>query len=117
MNLYWCETMDHDEDWFIVAPSAKEARRLHEDAEGYGRGDAQATLVARIPKALNPSAGHPTHELLRSLGAVFISEETPRAVRLALLCTRKAVWMPLLTAFQMTKVKHWDTEGPIGQHA
>ena len=82
MNLYWCETMDHDEDWFIVAPSAKEARRLHEDAEGYGRGDAQATLVARIPKALNPSAGHPTHKLLRSLGALFISEETPRAVQI-----------------------------------
>ena len=82
MNLYWCKTMDHDEDWFIVAPSAKEARRLHEDAEGYGRGTAQATLVVRIPKALNPLVGHPTHELLCSLGAVFISDETPRAVQI-----------------------------------
>jgi hypothetical protein len=82
MNLYWCETMDHDEDWFIVAPSGKEAKRIHEDVEGYGRGDAQATLVLRIPATLAPSVGYPTHDLLRSLGAVFISEETPRVVQI-----------------------------------
>ena len=81
MNLYWCETMDHDEDWFIVASSAKEAMCMHEDAEGYDRGNARATLVVRIPKELNPLVGYPTHELLRSLGAVFISEGTPRVVR------------------------------------
>ena len=82
MNLYWCETMDHDEDWFIVAPSAKEAKRMHEDSEGYERGDARAMLVLRIPKALASSVGYPSHDLLRSLGAVFISEETPRVVQI-----------------------------------
>ena len=81
MNLYWCETDDHDEDWFIVASSAKEARRMHEDIEGYGRGDARATLIVRIPKELHPPVGHPTHELLRSLGTVFLSEEAPRIVQ------------------------------------
>ena len=82
MNLYWCETMDHDEDWFIVASSAKEARRIHEDCEGYSRGDARATLVLRIPTPLAPSIGYPTHDLLRSLGVVFISEGTPRVVQI-----------------------------------
>ena len=82
MNLYWCETMDHEEDWFIVASSAKEARHLHEDVEGYDRGDAHATLIVRIPKAVHAPFGYPSHELLRTLGAVFISEETPRVVQM-----------------------------------
>ena len=81
MNLYWCETIDHDEDWFIVASSAKEAKRMHEDIEGYRRGDARARLIVRIPKELNPPVGHPTHELLYSLGAVFLSEGVPRVVQ------------------------------------
>jgi hypothetical protein len=33
-NLYWVETDDHGEDWFI-ARSARGACRLHEDDEGY----------------------------------------------------------------------------------
>ena len=75
--------MDHDEDWFIVAPSVKEARRIHENSEGYDRGEAWATLVLRIPITLAPSVGgYPTHDLLRSLGAVFISKETPRVVQI-----------------------------------
>ena len=82
MNLYWCETPDHDEDWFIVAPSVKEAKRMHEDSEGYGRGDARATALLRITQKLSPAVGYLTHDLLRSLGAVFISENTPRVVQI-----------------------------------
>jgi hypothetical protein len=84
VNLYWCETADHDEDWFIVAPSAKVAKCIHEDAEGYDRGVARVTLVCRIPKGLGltPSPGWPDHDLLRTLGAVFLSEQTPRIVQI-----------------------------------
>lgn len=82
MNLYWCETTDHEEDWFIVAPSAKDARRIHEDVEGYARGNARATLVLPIPEGLTPSLGWPDHDLLRSLGAFFLSETTPRVVQI-----------------------------------
>jgi hypothetical protein len=82
MNLYWCETADHNEDWFIVASSVQEACRLHEDAEGYDSGDARAILVRRIPKHLTPSKGWPDHDLLRVLGAVFLSETTPRVVQI-----------------------------------
>jgi len=82
MNLYWCETTDHEEDWFIVASSAKEARRVHEDGEGYDRGDARAKLIVRIPKDVHAPCGYPSHALLRTLGAVFISEGTPRMVQI-----------------------------------
>ena len=82
MNLYWCETEDHDEDWFMVAPSARVARCMHEDSEGYDRGDATATLVLRIPQALHAHTGYPDHELLKAVGAVFISKEIPRIVRI-----------------------------------
>ncbi len=51
MNLYWCETFDHDEDWFIVAASAIEACRMHETVEGYEKGEAHATFIKRIPNA------------------------------------------------------------------
>jgi hypothetical protein len=48
--LFWVTTDDGDEDWFIIARSAKEAERLHEDLEGYDRGDACAEPVADIPE-------------------------------------------------------------------
>ena len=82
MNLYWCETSDHNEDWFIVASSVQEACRLHEGAEGYNRGDARAILVRRIPKHLTPFKGWPDHDFLRALDAVFLSETTPRVVQI-----------------------------------
>jgi len=31
MKLYWVTTEDHEEDWFVVAISAKEAAKFHED--------------------------------------------------------------------------------------
>src|SRR5215510_2727201 len=82
MNLYWCETADHDEDWFVVASSAKEACRFHEQEEGYGTGDGRATLVCRIPRTLSVHKGWPSSDLLRALGAVFLSDSTPRVVQI-----------------------------------
>lgn len=82
MNLYWVETADGAEDWFVVAPSARRATRWHERAEGYDRGDAFATLVLRIPSALEAPEGWPSHELLLSCGARFRRAETPRVVEI-----------------------------------
>jgi hypothetical protein len=82
MSLYWCETADHDEDWFVVASSAKEACRFHEKEEGYGPGDAHAALVCPIPHTLSARKGWPDHDLLRALGAVFLSDSTPRVVEI-----------------------------------
>jgi hypothetical protein len=80
--LYWCTTEDGDEDWFVVADSARAARRYHEQAEGYERGDARAERVAALPAELvrdgswiDPDAenatahpGWPSEALLRACG-------------------------------------------------
>jgi hypothetical protein len=55
--IYWATTEDHDEDWFIVATSAREARRGHENAEGYDRGDAEAERIVTIPAHLQGEEG------------------------------------------------------------
>ena len=83
MNLYWVETADRAEDWFVVARSKRGAARWHEKAEGYGAGDAVATLVLRIPNDLEASEeGWPSHELLEACGAKFDRSETPRVVKI-----------------------------------
>jgi hypothetical protein len=45
IRLYWVTTADHDEDWFIFAESARQARAYHEDYEGYDKGDAHSRLI------------------------------------------------------------------------
>jgi hypothetical protein len=45
VKLYWVTTRDHDEDWFIFAESARQARAYHEHYEGYGKGDADSRLI------------------------------------------------------------------------
>lgn len=45
IRLYWVTTDDHDEDWFIFAGSARQARSYHENYEGYGKGDASSRLI------------------------------------------------------------------------
>jgi hypothetical protein len=82
VNLYWVETDDRAEDWFVVARSARRAARWHEQAEGYGTGDAVATLVCRIPKVLEAQEGWPTDDLLEACGARIERRETPRVVEI-----------------------------------
>lgn len=81
-KLYWCETPDHDEDWFIVARSADEAAAFHEDAEGYDVGEADAELVCVLPDALQRDAdrergGWPSDRALLACGAELVPH-TPR---------------------------------------
>src|ERR1035441_49775 len=45
IKLYWVSTDDHDEDWFIFAESARQARAYHEHYEGYDKGDANSRLI------------------------------------------------------------------------
>ncbi len=80
--LYWCETADHDEDWFIVAPTPAEACRYHVMAEGYADGDAWAEYVALVPAdAPDRKTGWPSDALLLACGAVIDRNVTPRVVR------------------------------------
>lgn len=80
--LYWCTTPDGDEDWFVVAPTARAARAFHERAEGYDAGDATAERVVALPQELveggewrdpetgerSPGAGWPSDAVLRACG-------------------------------------------------
>lgn len=83
MNLYWVTTEDHDEDWFIIAPSLKAAAIIHEQNEGYNPGDAKAKKVLNIPDHLDAEPGWPSKELLLALGARYISHDEPRVVEIA----------------------------------
>jgi hypothetical protein len=62
IKLYWVTSADHDEDWFIFAESAKEARTYHEHYEGYGKGERHHRHAAgrnrRIPagQAVEPDS-------------------------------------------------------------
>lgn len=80
LNLYWVTTEDHHEDWFMVAATAKGAAKLHEDQEGYLRGDARAEKILTIPSTLDAEPGWPEEELLLALGAEFISRDETRVV-------------------------------------
>ncbi|MCP4275455.1 MAG: hypothetical protein GY779_03770 [Gammaproteobacteria bacterium] len=80
MQLYWATTEDHSEDWFIVASSANEAARLHENMEGFDVGDATAEAVLDIPEDMFAEAGWPPDELLQALGATFVSNGDARVV-------------------------------------
>ena len=83
MKLYWVTTEDHDEDWFVVASSSKQAARYHENMEGYNRGDAKAEEILDIPGDVPAEKGWPSKELLLAVGAKFHSDDQTRAVEIA----------------------------------
>ncbi len=83
MFLFWVTTEDHCEDWFIVAESYEEAARRHENYEGYDSGDAFAEEILGIPAVHCAEAGWPSEELLKALGANFISDGDARVVELS----------------------------------
>lgn len=49
LKLYWCETDDHYEDWFVIARDDEDAEEFFTDSEGYGEDEAIATLVCVLP--------------------------------------------------------------------
>ena len=82
MKLYWVTTEDYDEDWFIVASSAEEASKFHEDAEGYHPGNATAEEILIIPDDVSAESGWPSYELLLALGAKFIVKYPSRVIEI-----------------------------------
>jgi hypothetical protein len=82
MNLYWVTTLDHDEDWFVIAETAEEATTFHEDAEGYEPGDAAAELVMEIPPGVEADPGWPSEEVLEACGAIIEKKGYTRIVRI-----------------------------------
>lgn len=83
MKLYWVETDDHHEDWFILAEGEIAAIRFYEEEEGYAPGEARASFVCELPKRVAGHPGYSTMEVLESCGARIIRGETPRVVEIA----------------------------------
>lgn len=84
LRLWWCQTADHDEDWFVVdrtQAGAEEFFRLH---EGYHEGDVWAERLGLLPDEYQEEAlqGWPDHELLEACGGRVLRVETPRVVEL-----------------------------------
>ena len=82
LKLYWVQTLDHCEDWFIVARNIKEAESIHEQSEGYDRGDAFAEKVIDIPNTLSAESGWPSEALLKALGARYLDSGATRVVEI-----------------------------------
>jgi len=81
--LYWCETPDHDEDWFVIARTAREARRFFEDYEGYGAGDAEASRICGVPEGMViTEPGWALEDGLRACGAQILRAQEPRLVEI-----------------------------------
>lgn len=75
-KLYWIETADHCEDWFVVSRTAREGRRFFEEMEGYHRGDSRSTLVKTLGN--EGKTWWPTLDELRQYGLKILRAETPR---------------------------------------
>ncbi len=75
-KLYWCETSDHDGDWFVIARDEVEAELFYEEEEGYDEDAAKAELVCVLPLAeqfgLGGAAHWPSEETLIACGAEFL---------------------------------------------
>jgi hypothetical protein len=84
LKLYWCQTEDHHEDWFVVARRAKDAIRLFSAHEGYDHEDVVAEVATVLPEPLQDEKhlGWPTRELLEACGAEILRWDTPRVVEL-----------------------------------
>lgn len=82
LKLFWVQTIDHCEDWFVVARDLHEAARYHEEMEGYEAGEAVAEEIVAIPETLAAVSGWPSEELLQALGATFKGNGITRIVEL-----------------------------------
>ncbi len=90
-KLFWVETHDHFEDWFIVATSIKKACSCHENFEGFNKGDANADFICNIPSPIvtkyktefdDLDDGYwPSLEMLKELGFDFIEDQPPYVAR------------------------------------
>ena len=85
-DLYWVETPDHEEDWFVVAKSYAEAESYFEDAEGYDPDEAYADVVCEMTAdamiLMNWREGYPAPGVIEACGGVFLppAERTPEHV-------------------------------------
>lgn len=81
MNLYWVETEDHDEDWFVMANSENEAVVFFAHFEGYEEDFPTAKFVCQVD-GKDLEKGWPDEEVLLNTGAEIEDHGGARVVRL-----------------------------------
>lgn len=105
--LYWVTTKDHDEDWFVVAKSDKEACSFHEEYEGYSPAEARAKKICFLPaKYYEEESYHAQLDLLEDIGFTTISGSPVRVVRRDGKIYREGL-VPYTTLFEIA-----DEHGP-----
>ena len=90
-KLFWVQTENHYEDWFIVSSSKRGACLSHANGEGFNEEDPSAKFICNIPVYFirkfkgpfdNINEGFwPSIEMLKALGFEFIEEYPPYVVR------------------------------------
>lgn len=77
VKLYWVTTDDHDEDWFILATTARTAESYHIRYEGYEPGEARAELILPLgtDTILGPIPRHAQLEDLQMLGFEILNPD------------------------------------------
>jgi hypothetical protein len=104
LKLYWCWTVTHQRDWFVVARTAVEAKRQHglvaaEDeidasraprdrtslsrlrgGDIHDKGGVHAKLVMPLPAEAAAEPGVASLTLLEGCGARVLRESAPRVV-------------------------------------
>jgi hypothetical protein len=97
LKLYWVTDPRREDDWFVVARTARDARRFYlydsgdevSAAPAYGS-ERILTLPMNLQKVDDEvfnyhderDSGWPTNELLRLWGAVFLQEDGARVVQI-----------------------------------
>ena|SRR2546421_1701064 len=98
-KLYWIETPDGDENWFVIAKNSRSAAAYEDTSTGFNPGDCKAVFVKEVPEQFLRQAelreqeenwradgkplassdprwpGYPSDWLLETLGVDFISLE------------------------------------------
>ena len=84
LKLYWCQTADHHEDWFIIARRARDAIQFFADYEGYDHEEVHAQVALVLPDQFQRDdlRGWPSRETLEACGVEILRWETPRVVEI-----------------------------------
>lgn len=80
-KLFWVSTDFNEEDWFVIASSAKVACRFHEGFEGFDKGKARAKEICTVKsKYKTENAYHAQLDMLVDLGFKVLSKGPTRIV-------------------------------------
>ena len=97
LKLYWVESPEHHEDWFVIARTARTARAFFETFEGYNSGDATSRLVTELPETIQSETGPywtdaelggltapcwPSEEAIKACCGVYVMNGDTRVVQL-----------------------------------